>query len=99
MPDPSPSVGVIEKIWDWAIKGSVPIVIAAGTVVVRHEIQISTIEDRQFTIKEQVTDNAQKLATIPPAWLRDNITDIKQLVKDMDVRIRRVEESVARINK
>lgn len=38
-----------DKVWDLAMKASVPILIILGTALIRQEIRISRIEETRFT--------------------------------------------------
>ena len=66
-----------ERAWDIAGKILVPLAVAGGAWLVGLEIRTSRLEDRM--------DN------VPPKWLKDDVTEIKATLKDIEARIRKIE--------
>jgi len=77
------SVG--EKVWDWLMKGAVVLSIAAGSALVRNEI----VDSKQDLL---IAANAEQIKKLPPEWLIQMISEVKQNQKEMAAMLREVEK-------
>ena len=79
------------RAWDVGIKALVPIVIAITGWGLGHEIRVSNLELTQFNKTDAHTMHNQIVESMPPQWLRDDIAELKQLIRSMDDRLRKEE--------
>lgn len=78
-------------IWDNAVKIAMPLCILLVGAVIVNRISIREIQVSRFTDRDGSELERRLLEARPPQYLRDDITEIKQLMRDFDIRLRRVE--------
>lgn len=69
-----------DRIWDVLLKALVPAVTVLVGAVVIHEVRLGRIEER--------------MEGLPPRWLRDGVERIEAGLKDLEGRIRIIEQKV-----
>lgn len=82
------------KAWDMAIKALVPVVIAIAGWGIGHEVRMSNLE---LTHMSKVDGHALEDRIgrkFPPEWLREDLKEVKQLLRDQDSRLRAIEQKV-----
>lgn len=72
-----------DRVWDVALKLMVPIVIAACTAIILHEVRLTVMESKLFDRNGD--------PRFPPPWLREDLSEIKELLRDQDRRLRDLE--------
>ena len=82
------------RVWDILFKVSVPLVLLLGSVLVTHEVRLSSIESNRFTNRDAQELERRILAGVPPAWLREDIREIKEGLDRLLVRLRALETKV-----
>jgi len=94
------------RIWDWVIKASIPIVIAAVGMILQHEIRIAHIETTRFSEKDGASLERRVMEALPPRWLIQLIDELKLNQKELGTRqlaildrITRVEEKLIKERK
>jgi len=83
-----------DRIWDIATKAAIPLSILLVGAVIVNRISIREIQVTRFTDKDGAQLKDQILLERPPAWLKEDIIEIKGLLRDFDTRLRRVEIAV-----
>lgn len=84
----------LSKAWDMAMKALVPVVIAIAGWGIGHEIRMSNLE---LTSMSKVDGHALEDRIgrkFPPEWLREDLKEVKQLLRDQDQRMRAIEARV-----
>lgn len=84
------------RVWDYVFKAMVPIGLAAGGMVVAHEVRLTRMEANAFTVRDG-RQLETKMADTP--WLKESIAEIKQLLREQDKRLRAIENRVAQLPK
>lgn len=78
------------------MKATVPISVILGSALVSHEIRIRTLEEHRFTradAKDLQSGIQEWVATSqPPEWLKENIREIKDSMKEIASRLRALEQ-------
>lgn len=82
------------RAWDIAMKAVIPVVIAIVGWGIGHEIRMSNLELTTMTKGEAHQLENRMMRALPPDWLREDIKEIKQLLKDQDHRLRALEARV-----
>lgn len=72
------------RLWDYAFKALVPIVVALGATHIAHEVRLAKLEERQFT-KADASSLEQRLTAIitPPIYRDSLIAEIRSLGERM----------------
>lgn len=78
-----------ERVWEILTRAAIPVVLAGAAALIAHEVRISTMESNRFT-----TRDAQQLEarmTSRPDWLREDLAEIKEMVRGLEARLRALE--------
>ena len=88
-----------ERVWDLAMKATVPVAIILGAALIRHEVnlaqqavEIRTINDSRFTdidgLKMEKSLKQWIEQRFPPGWLRDDIQEIKGRLQKIEDKMK-----------
>ena len=58
------------------------------------DLRLSTIEKNRFTDKDAADMERRIMAALPPSWLREDLKEIKTLLRDYEARLRAIEAKV-----
>lgn len=87
-----------DRVWDVASKISIGAVMALGGIIWGLEARVTKIETRldesMFTKEDAANFERRLFKELDPEWLRNGIVDIKDAVREVDSRVRRIEEKV-----
>lgn len=83
-----------DRVWDLAGRVAVVIVLGVGSWMIGHEVRLSKIESNRFTDAAAIQLERRILQQLPPSWLREDITEIKAMLKDYGVRMRELEQKI-----
>ena len=83
-------------IWDVLFKAAVPVVIAIGGWAVSKEVEISHIKSTYMSLEQGVAMERRMLENMPPQWLREDLVEIKNILKTQDDRLRDIEVKIKR---
>ena len=73
-----------DKIWEFLLKLMVPVSIIVAAAMIRNEVT----DARQW---DKIRHNEREIARRPPEWLKEDLEEIKNLLKDFDQRLRALE--------
>ena len=80
------------RAWDMAVKALVPITLAVVGWGIGHEIRVSNLE---LTSMSKVDGHAlEQTLRVTPVWLKETLTEMKELLRDNDKRLRAIETKV-----
>lgn len=79
-----------DRLWDIISKLMVPVVLAAGAVLIKHEVALAG----QFSLEDAVKMEQRIMEKTPPTWLRESLQEIKVLLQKQDDRLRLLEQRV-----
>ena len=82
------------KAWEAALKAMVPLVLAIGAWLVGVQVRLSSLEATRFTHQDGRDLEDRIDARMYPAWLREDLSEIKSMVRGLDERLRAVEQKV-----
>lgn len=82
------------RVWDVAVKALVPVVIAIVGWGIGHEIRVSNLELTAMSKMEGASLEQRMREQLVPAWLREDLAEIKQLLRAQDERIRSLQSRV-----
>ena len=79
---------------EWVTGLSVPIVLALGMAVIQNRENIARIEETRFTRGDALEMESRILERVNevPSWLRNNLSEIKASVRDIQSRMRELEK-------
>lgn len=83
-----------DRLWDFMLKLSIPVVLAVGTMVIKHEMDLSTIQASRFSARDAHELEMRLSNPAIPSWLREQLRDIKDLLQVQDARLREVEKKI-----
>ena len=86
-----------ERLWDVLVKLSVPGVIVCVSSLVLHEVRLSVIESNRFTDEDSFALETRILSNVPPPWLREDLNEIKVMLRDYDLRFSGIEGRLIRL--
>lgn len=95
-PIPESQQSPADKIWDWAMRAAIPVVMALSLWAINIDRRVTRMESNRFTqhdareMEDRLRITLENLATVP-VWIREDLSEIKGLLRDMDKRIREVE--------
>lgn len=74
------------RLWDIATKAAVPVLVLVSGWMVALEVRVSVIESNRFTsgMAAQMREEIRK--ELPPQWLKDDLTEIKDRLKRLEQR-------------
>jgi hypothetical protein len=86
-----------EKIWDLVLRAMVPLSITAGGWLVSSSVNNSTniklLEETKISYEEARQMETRIIESMPPPWLKEDIQEIKTILKDMGTRINSLERN------
>ena len=82
------------RLWDLILRLTVPMVVALAASVIYHEVRLSVIESNRFTAEDATGMERRIRETLPPEWLREDLAEIKGLLREMDTRLDALERKV-----
>lgn len=91
-----------DRVWDFAVKVSVPLVVMAVVYLFNLANRVSYIEATRFTnldFQQRIADIEKKLITAAegPSWLRQEIVSIGVKMDGLKENIARLSERVVRV--
>lgn len=83
-----------DRVWDFLLKITVPIVLAAGAMVIKHEVELSSIRASRFTLQDAHQLELRMANLTVPAWLQNQLKEIKDILIRQDDRLRALEQKI-----
>lgn len=83
-----------DRVWDFLLKLTVPAVLAACGIIVKHEVELSRILESRFSVQDAHALEMRVMANGVPAWLREQLAEIKVLLRQQDERMRVLEARI-----
>jgi hypothetical protein len=79
------------RAWDVGVKAMVPLIIAVCGWGIGHEIRLSNLELTAYLKSDAFAMEQRIVSNQPPAWFREDMQELKALVKGMADRLRVLE--------
>ena len=83
-----------EKLWDAAMKLMVPVVIAIVGWGITLSVNVSNLQLVSMTKSDGHAMETRIMKNLAPEWLREDLREIKDLLKQQDERLRVLESKV-----
>lgn len=81
-------------IWDILFKAAVPLVISIGAWAISKEVELSHIKSTYMSLEQGMAMERRMLENMPPQWLKEDLVEIKNILKVQDARLRDIEVKI-----